>query len=330
MIMADKIIRLRKKNGWSQEELADKLDVSRQAVSKWEAAQSVPNLDKILQLSDLFGVTTDYLLKDEIEDEEFTDNDDVSSVKKITLEDANKYLDTVKTNSKKTALATFLCIISAIPMLALIAVSQIKSVGLSENVATAIGIGFLIVIVAGAVAIFIYVESINEPFEFIDKGEFSTEYGVKGMVTERKKEYKNEHTKDIIFGVIMCVISPIPLLIAAFWSIDFVMVLTVALLLFIVGIGVMKLVKTNSYWDAMLNLLSEEEFAEERKKENKLVDRLETIYWLVFTAVYLTWSFLTNDWGKTWIIWPVAGVLFAAYSEVIEMIVEKKKDNSEQ
>lgn len=50
MIMADKIIRLRKKNGWSQEELADKLDVSRQAVSKWEAAQSVPNLDKILQL----------------------------------------------------------------------------------------------------------------------------------------------------------------------------------------------------------------------------------------------------------------------------------------
>ena len=330
MIMADKIIRLRKKNGWSQEELADKLDVSRQAVSKWEAAQSVPNLDKILQLSELFGVTTDYLLKDEIEDEEFTDNDDVYSVKKITLEDANKYLDTVKSNSKKTALATFLCIISAIPMIALIAVSQIKSVGLSENVATAIGIGFLIVIVAAAVAIFIYVESINEPFEFIDKGEFSTEYGVKGMVTERKKEYKNEHTKDIIFGVIMCVISPIPLLIAAFWSIDFVMVLTVALLLFIVGIGVMKLVKTNSYWDAMSTLLNEEEFAEERKKENKLVDSLETIYWLVFTAVYLTWSFLTNDWGKTWIVWPVAGVLFAAYSEVIEMIVEKKKDNSEQ
>ena len=330
MIMADKIIRLRKKNGWPQEELADKLDVSRQAVSKWEAAQSVPNLDKILQLSELFGVTTDYLLKDEIEDEEYTDNDGTDSIKKITLGDANKYLDTVKANSKKTSFATFLCIISAIPMLVLIALSQIKSVGLSEDAAALIGVGFLILIVAPAVALFIYVESVNEPFKFIAEGEFSTEYGVKGMVSERKKEFKNEHTKDIIFGVIMCVISPVPLLIAAFWDIDFVMILTVAVLLFIVGIGVMKLVKTNSYWDAMLNLLSEEEFAEERKKENKLVDRLETIYWLVFTAVYLTWSFLTNDWGKTWIIWPVAGVLFAAYSEVIEMIVEKKKDNSEQ
>ena len=68
MILADKIIRLRKKNGWSQEELAEKMGVSRQAVSKWEGAQSVPDLGKILQLSTLFGVTTDYLLKDDLAD----------------------------------------------------------------------------------------------------------------------------------------------------------------------------------------------------------------------------------------------------------------------
>ena len=76
MILADKIIRLRKKNGWSQEELAEKMQVSRQAVSKWEGAQTVPDLEKILMLSTLFGVTTDYLLKDEMEDEEFTQTND--------------------------------------------------------------------------------------------------------------------------------------------------------------------------------------------------------------------------------------------------------------
>ena len=59
MILADKIIRLRKKNGWSQEELANKMNVSRQAVSKWEASQTTPDLEKILQLGNLFGVTTD-------------------------------------------------------------------------------------------------------------------------------------------------------------------------------------------------------------------------------------------------------------------------------
>ena len=67
MILADKIIDLRKKAGWSQEELAEKLAVTRQSVSKWEGAQSIPDMDKVVQMSRLFGVTTDYLLKDEIE-----------------------------------------------------------------------------------------------------------------------------------------------------------------------------------------------------------------------------------------------------------------------
>lgn len=64
MIFADKVVQLRKKSGWSQEELAEKLNVTRQSVSKWEGAQSIPDLEKILQLAQIFGVSTDYLLKD--------------------------------------------------------------------------------------------------------------------------------------------------------------------------------------------------------------------------------------------------------------------------
>ena len=72
MILADKIIALRKKAGWSQEELAAQLNVSRQSVSKWEGAQSIPDMDKVVQMSRLFGVTTDFLLKDALEIEEHT------------------------------------------------------------------------------------------------------------------------------------------------------------------------------------------------------------------------------------------------------------------
>ena len=71
MILADKIMTLRKKAGWSQEELAEKLGVTRQSISKYEGAQSIPDLDKILKLSEIFGVTTDYLIKDELEEEEY-------------------------------------------------------------------------------------------------------------------------------------------------------------------------------------------------------------------------------------------------------------------
>ena len=70
MILADKITALRKKAGWSQEELAEQLGVSRQSISKWEGAQSVPDMDKVVQMSRLFGVTTDFLLKDELSEEE--------------------------------------------------------------------------------------------------------------------------------------------------------------------------------------------------------------------------------------------------------------------
>jgi len=69
MILADKIISLRKKLGWSQEQLAQELGVSRQSVSKWESSMSIPELDKIIMMSSLFGVSTDYLLKDELAEE---------------------------------------------------------------------------------------------------------------------------------------------------------------------------------------------------------------------------------------------------------------------
>ena len=63
MTIADRIQSLRKSNGMSQEELADAVGVSRQAVSKWESEQATPDLDKVVIMSDIFEVTTDYLLK---------------------------------------------------------------------------------------------------------------------------------------------------------------------------------------------------------------------------------------------------------------------------
>ncbi len=62
MILADKIITLRKKNGWSQEELAEKLSVTRQAVSRWENGEAVPNIETLKQISTEFHVSINTLL----------------------------------------------------------------------------------------------------------------------------------------------------------------------------------------------------------------------------------------------------------------------------
>lgn len=63
MSISERLLELRKKNGDSQEQLADKLEVSRQAVSKWESGQGNPDLENVIKLSEIYGVSTDYILK---------------------------------------------------------------------------------------------------------------------------------------------------------------------------------------------------------------------------------------------------------------------------
>ena len=67
MTLGEKILNMRKARGWSQEELADRTGVSRQAVSRWESGSAKPDADKIIAICDLFGISADYLLRDNYE-----------------------------------------------------------------------------------------------------------------------------------------------------------------------------------------------------------------------------------------------------------------------
>lgn len=324
MILADKIIKLRKKNGWSQEELADKMNVSRQAVSKREAAQTTPDLEKILQLGNLFGVTTDYLLKDEMEDAEFTDSAEDAPVRKISLAQANEYIAQRKEASKKIALATFLCIASVIPLLLLTALSQHRVLPISEDVAAGIGVVAIFPIVAIAVTMFIRTGFKNEPYEFLEEEPYETEYGVTGLAKERQKAYRDTYMKCNYIGVSTCVLSPVPLLCGVFAGNELLMMILLCVTILMVGIATMLLIVAGVRWASLQRLLKEGEYSQKRKK-SKLSETIETIYWLAVTAIYLGWSFLSGDWGITWIVWPVAAVLSAGVELICKLWLDKKE-----
>jgi len=324
MILADKIIKLRKKNGWSQEELADKMQVSRQAVSKWEGAQTVPDIEKILMLGSLFGVTTDYLLKDELENEEFTDDNDGSCMNRITLAQANEFLEWRKAASVRIAAGVFLCIIAAIPLLILFAATDVPDSPISENMAGVVGFTVLLLTVAAAVAIFIFCGSKNAPYDFIDKEPFETEYGVAGMVKEKQKAYRSIYTRCNVIGVSLCVLSPVPLLIGAFTENEFYMVILLAATMLLAGIGVVFLIVSGVRWASMQKLLKEGEFAPEEIRKSRVRETVGGVYWLIATAIYLAWSFLTNAWDITWVVWPVAGILFAAVMCLSNLFVNRE------
>ena len=324
MILADKIIRLRKKNGWSQEELAEKMNVSRQAVSKWESAQTVPDLEKILQLSGLFGVTTDYLLKDELESEEYTDSAAESGVKRVTLAEANEFIDWRRSAAVRIAVAVFLCIASVIPLLLLAAASEANMLGMTAEFAGAVGMVIFLVTVTVAVVIFVYCGFRNAPYAYLDKEVFETEYGVKGMVREKQKAYRNAYVRSNMIGVGICVLSPVALFVGAFSGDEFFTVLMLTVTLLAVGVGVIFFITAGVRWASMQKLLREGDFSDREKKRSGLKESVGTIYWLIAVAIYLGWSFATDNWTISWIVWPIAGVLFAAVMQICSLWADRE------
>ena len=131
MTIGVKIQNLRKQKGLSQEQLAEAVGVSRQAVSKWEAEQSVPDIDKIILICDYFGVTTDYILRDE----EMSCTETVHSTNKNEEE---KDMDNKKKSTLLLTVSVMLYILCAVPII--IIPNQVGLVLLLVMVAVATGL----------------------------------------------------------------------------------------------------------------------------------------------------------------------------------------------
>lgn len=318
MILADKIIEERKKNGWSQEELANKLGVSRQAVSKWESSGSIPDLQRILQMSELFGVTTDYLLKDEIEEEPLNEYVETKTIK-VSMEEANQYLDMKSRGSRIVANATSLCILSPVPLIVLGTMTE-------DHILIGFSLVLLLVLVAIAVYLFVNYGLRESHMQHLEKEIFETEYGVSGMVRERRDKYEPTFTRNIAIGVVLCILSVIPTIMAGVMEVeDYMSGISVGQLLIIVSIGVNILIRAGMIKSSYDTLLQEGEYTIEEKHLKKKTDAFSGAYWCLMVAIYLGWSFWTNNWKFTWIIWPVAGVLYAAVLGMVKMTIEGRE-----
>ncbi|MBP3465258.1 MAG: helix-turn-helix transcriptional regulator [Angelakisella sp.] len=329
MILADKIIELRKKEGWSQEELAEKLSVTRQSVSKWEGAQSIPDLDKVVQMSRLFGVTTDYLLKDELEESQPAECDAAPVLRRVTMAQASDYLALRRAAAPKMALATMLCVFSPIALIGLAAVSElsVSAVRITEDAAGGIGLCVLIVLVAIAVALFISCGNKAKEYDFLEKEPFETEYGVTGMVKERQKAFKPAYDRMNLTGTVLCILSVLPLFAAAISGWDFLAVMAVCVLLALVGIGTYFFVYGGTVNGAMEKLLEEGDYTRREKSQKNITGPVSVIYWLVATAIFMIYTFGPKGNGQprySWIIWAVAGVLYAAVLAGIKLIRNRK------
>lgn len=331
MILADKIVSLRKKAGWSQEDLAEKLGVTRQSVSKWEGAQSVPDMDKVVMMSRLFGVSTDFLLKDELDEETpcAAAQDDDTPLRRVTMAQAADYLARRKAAAPRIAFAVLLCVVSPVTLLMLAAMSEVQRFHISENAAAGIGLCVLLVLVAVAVSILLRAAADVRDYRFLGEEPFETEYGVTGMVRQRQREYKDSHTRLVTVGVVLCVLAAAPLFAAVCIDGSDLLYVGAVGALVLAGIGCLFLVNAGVYSGAMERLLEEGDYTRGQKKHNKVLSTVTTIYWPAVTAVFLVYTYGPSGNGQprySWVIWAVAGVLYAAVMGVVRLLLRSRKD----
>ena len=331
MILAEKIIKLRKQQGWSQEDLAMHMGVSRQSVSKWESMASIPDLDKIVKLSELFGVSTDYLLKDEVDDEPAPElfieaqNNDFRK-RKVTLAEANEFMELRDRAAVRIATGVAMCIFSPVLLIMMGGYAETGKIAISENMAGGFGVAILLVIVAFAVMLFITSGSRLKKYEYIETELLDLEYGIAGIVEKKKEDYSGTYKVSVALGVGLCILSVVPLFVAvAFTEADHVMVTMGGLLLTLVAIGVFMIVRSLMINETYEQLLEEGDHTQEKKIEAKKNNNLATAYWCCVLAIFLLWSFLSGDWHITWVVWPVAGILFGAVCAVANMVRGSRK-----
>lgn len=322
MILAEKIQNLRKKNNLSQEDLAEKLNVSRQSVSKWESAASIPDIGKILELAKLFGVTTDFLLKDDMETEEFTDTseDEAATHRIVSLQEANDFLAAKEDEGLRIGIGVLLCILAPAVLILLDGLSLLNP-RFPENVANVVGIVLLFACIAAAVAIFIFNGSRMERFAYLGDEhpeKFELEYGVAGVVQEKKSVALHNYPAIISSGVALCILSPVPLIAASFGGAsNGVSAMLTALLLALAAIGVFFFIYSGSKKSAFDRLLRQGDFKYTSVETEKKSSWFSGFYWPLMTAVYLGWSFFSGRWDISWVVWPLAGLLYAALNAAI-------------
>ena len=259
-------------------------------------------------------------IKEDLEvSEQYADAPGVTATGKyVSLVQAKEYLEVSRKYSVLIALGVMLCIFSPVTLIFLGGLSEINI--LSENIAGFGGLMTLFAFVIVAVGIFIHTGNQLSDYEYLKKEVLRLDPGTENYIEEEKRKNRAGHSMGIMIGVILCIFSVVPLLASGLLmeENEFAMIVCVCFLFLIAGVGVLILVITGMRMDSYHVLLQEGDFKKDKK--GKELDTIATVYWCIVTAVYLGWSFWTFQWGITWIIWPVAGVLYGAIAAIYSAV----------
>lgn len=237
----------------------------------------------------------------------------------VSYEEAMNYLEDSKAIAPKTALGVFFCIMSPSVLFLLLGLKELNVVDIKEELLIAVGLIVLIGLVATGVSYFIKFSSKLEKYDYLQQELFELDHRTEQMVQGIKSQDEENYNSAVSISVVSYIISALPVIITplVFNEIEGLSILSLIITLIIVALSTYNIIVKTTINSACSVLLQQGDYSR-KNKSNKTYQTIATVYWCVVVAIYLGYSFITMNWAMSWIIWPVAGVLFGAIKAILQ------------
>lgn len=231
----------------------------------------------------------------------------------LTSEEIKAYLHDKKVNAYRMGLGVMFCIVSPTGFM----ISELL------HISSAFGFSLMTAMIVAAVCLFVYSGIVTSKWDFVKKGACAMTYDQTQMIRDEKERYLTSYAIRLTVGIVLCILSVLPIILFSEMNMNIFggesELVGVILMFVMVGLGVMLIVqnaKVNGSYNTLMKLnnadLVNGNYVPEQKNfhyVNKTVETIMEVYWPTVTCLYLALSFLTFDWHKTWIIWPVAAII---------------------
>ena len=329
MTLSEKLVYLRKKHNMSADELATRLGINKRTLMRWERAEAMPDISKIVELSDIFGISTDALLKDEISLTEDCIPVPQGKRRHISYSDVADYLKNKFKAAYLIALATFTVMISPGVMLVIMSLP-----GRSQILLNGIGLTALLILISASLAIYTYSHIITGKYDYISTEEFTVDYTATDMLNKTEEKTLRAYTVRNIGGIVLAVLSLTPLIITALVPNVTNLAIMIALTstLAIAGIAVVMFITSGIKRSAIASLTQSKKTQIAYSK--RLEEAIHGSFWTLTVATYIFYSMKSGNWHMSWLILIFAASISGIIATVFNLVrhasgshEKNKKDN---
>lgn len=323
MKLGDKICELRKAKGWSQQDLADQLHISRQSISKWEQDLAVPDITRIIELCTLFEISTDTLLMDR--NPALVSETEVLETEKGIRENVPEglHLSSAQIETYQADRSSVIKLIRngvGICMISVALFFLLSKPGLDAERSEAessriwmLALTTMIVTLIPAVLMFIRSGMIGDRYEGYEYENLILDDPSREKLVREQEQFRPIYTRTLLWAIgLMMGISALALLFIGLGKTEGDYSWSLAGLLVVLAGPVCMIIHTTMKAATYQILLQDGDYTLDQKKAGKKLQAIAGIYWIVVTVLYLGVSYLWSAWRISWLIWVAAGLIFGA------------------